>query len=222
MSEVRVPDNEFTRMIAATTQHNRVGRVEEPVNAGSLPQARSAALGVVPDVPLSADEVAERDAALIALGITPGDTSGEGTNYASREEAEAAGAPINQPREQLDALDLQISPLFARPGRVIPVDGRPSFPRLPDFSKPAVLDLGRGYIYLDGLEFPIPEADLAEFRVFAITTVHANITALLNAALAQHIPALPEESRDGAVGDEDVRPVPTDEAQDSVQPEEGR
>lgn len=216
MSEVRVPDNEFTRMIAATTQHNRVGRVEEPVSAGSLPQARSAALGVVNDAPLSAEEVAERDAALIALGINPGDDSGEGTNYASREEAEAAGAPVHTPREQLDAVDV-----YVRPGRIIPVDGRPSFPRLPDFSKPAVLDLGRGVIYLDGLEFPIPEADLAEFRVFAITTVHANITALLNAALAQHIPALPEESRDGAAGDEDVRPVPTDEAQDSVQPEEG-
>jgi hypothetical protein len=216
MSEVRVPDNEFTRMIAATTQHNRVGRVEEPVNAGSLPQSRSAALGVVNDVPLSAEEVAERDAALIALGINPSDDSGEGTNYATREAAEAAGAPVNPPREQLDAVDVTISPLFARPGRIIPVDGRSSFPRLPDFSKPAVLDLGRGYIYLDGLEFPIPEADLAEFRVFAITTVHASITALLNAALAKQLP--PEETHDG--GDEAVLPLRDGTPSEAVQSEE--
>src|SRR5690242_17757720 len=123
MADVRVPDNEFTRMIAATTQHNRVGRVEEPVNAGSLPQARSAALGVVDDAPLSAEEIAMRDAELIRLGINPGDTSGEGTNYATREEAEAAGAPVNQPREHLDAVNLRIDSLYARPGRFIPVDG---------------------------------------------------------------------------------------------------
>jgi len=210
--DAHVPNNEFTQMIERTSSYNRTGRVEEPVNAGGLPTSRSAALGVVPDLPLSAEEVAERDAALAALGITPGEEQPEGTQYPDRASAEAAGAPVVS---RMTAQELVVR---ARQSPILTFAGT-GFPRLPDFSKPAVLDLGRGVIYLDELEFPIPEADLAEFRVFAITTVHANITALLNAALAQHIPAQPEETRDGEAGVEAVRPVSEDEAQGRVQPE---
>lgn len=220
------PDNDFTRMIARNAERNRGGgadRVEGPVTAGPQPNVRSAAYGVQP---LSVEERMELDALAMAAGIMPASEEETGP-YASQAEAEAIGAPINPPREQLDAENVLIDPayssvsplpsgLFARPGRHIPVNGLPSFPKLPDFSKPGILDLDRGVVYLDGLEFPIPAVDLAEFRAYVVTTVAADIQSRLTAALAQYAP-VKEAADGGAVRDEDVRQVQEDAGQSSVQ-----
>lgn len=202
------PDNAFTRMIERTAEANRgggAGRVEGPVTAGSQPSVRSAAYGVQPDVPLTIEERMELDRLAIEAGIMPSVETEEGP-YPTRAEAEAAGAPVTPPRAVI--ADRQT----ARELTSLP------FPKLPDFSKPGVLDLIRGVIYLDGLEFPIPEGDLAEFRAYVVTAVAADIQNRLNAALAQYAP---KEATDGGVaGNEDVQTVQEDPGQSGLQSED--
>jgi len=210
----RVPENEFTRMIDRVSGVNQgMGRVEGSVTATPPPNARSAALGtqVVIVPPLTASEKAELDAQAALIGIVPFNEVESAGPYNSLAEAQAVATPV--------VTKENVAPSFAHQSarEYVP---RPSFPRLPDFNKAAVLDLGRGVIYLDELEFPIPEADLAEFRAFAITAVHANLTARLNAALHAVVPARPEETTDGAARDEAVQPVPEGEEPGSVQSSE--
>ena len=180
---VRTPDNEFTRMMARTTEVNR-GRVESPVGGGSEPSVRSAAYGTVSQpVPLTEAERAELDAKAIELGIIPRPEGVEGTNYATLAEAQAAGAPISLPQPAFSrAASSMVSEACA-----FGVEPR-VYPRLPDFGQPGIIDLIRKVIYLDGLEFPLPQEDADEFNAYVVGIVHKELTARLNGALAKMAP----------------------------------
>lgn len=206
------PDNQFTRMIAEVAERNRGGgmdRVEGPVTAGSQPSVRSAAYGIQPEqAPLTIEERMELDALAQQAGFMPFNEEEDGP-YQSLADAQAAGAPVAAPRE--DLVSRQSAREFRAPSAVNALP----YPKLPDFSQPGVLDLIRGVIYLDGLEFPIPAGDLAEFRAWCVTAVAADIQTRLNAALAQYAP---KEATDGGVaGNEDVRQVQEDAGPSGVQ-----
>lgn len=165
-------NNPLTRMIERAGQRQAGSdRREAPVDAGSLPSARSAVLGQEVMPPLSIEERAELDAKAAALGILPPGETSEGP-YGTLDEAMKAGASVPEPAQRMPA---QAS-----------TTQRPTVAgvRMPDFTKIGGIDLIRDVVYLDGLEFSIPKEDADQFRLYAIQIAHAVMTTRLNEAVA--------------------------------------
>lgn len=196
------PDNPLTRMIERASQRG-VERREVPVDAGTSPAARSAAIGREVELPpLSPEERAELDAKAAELGILP--EGQEDNPYSSMSAALAAGASVEGPATP--------SPVVERTHiQAIHKVVEPALVRLPDFTKIGGIDLIRGVVYLDGMEFAIPKGDCDQFRLYTVRIAHAAITAklveaekLLNAAVTG---AVTGEDTDGGSATEEVQSV---------------
>lgn len=161
--------NEFTRMIERVGGV-QPGYIESPVIGSSMPMSRSAAMNVAP--PLTSEERAELDARAMDIGVMDRPAGEEGP-YGSLEEAQNVGRSVQVPTSS------------HTPGRQI-VTG---LPRLPDFAQVGGIDLIRGVVYLDGMEFPIPEGDVAKYRLYVIEIAHADITRRLAEAMQLYAPA---------------------------------
>lgn len=182
------PDNPMTRMIERAAQRNAERR-EVPVETGSSPAARSAAIGhEVIVAPLSEDERAELDRKAIELGIMPNDSAIEGvvSNYASPEDAARAGSSVPTPPEsRQNAREFMQD--YARgltERRTARETVAQDYARLPDFTKVGGIDLIRDVVYVDSMEFSIPKVDADELRLYAIKVANQAIVAKLNSAVA--------------------------------------
>lgn len=187
-------DNAITRLAARVKQENMERghmRRSGPVTLGTGPSVRSAAMD---PPPLSPEEQARRDAAARDLGLIEKDPDAP-ADYASFEEAAAAGAPISplaaDNREQRMSREFQSrTPL--RGGAFMP----PMAPRLPDFRKVESFDFTRNVITLDGLEFPIPEDDVREMKGYAVQIALDHVVRSLAEALTAF--GLPPEMAEAA------------------------
>lgn len=171
--------NPFTRMIERVQSAG--GLVESPVTGSALPSVRTAAMNTPP--PLTIEEREELDAKARELGLLGDEPEGEANPYPSLEAAISTGAPVES---RVTAREF----LASRSA---------SFPRLPDFAQVGGIDLIRGVVYLDGMEFPIPEGDVAKYRLYVIEIAHADITRRLAEAMKLYAPAPAEvtEAPDG-------------------------
>lgn len=190
MSSVDFPRNEFTEMIERVSKMNQ-GVRSAPVTAGDLPTVRSAAFGeptVVPAV-LSEEERAELDARAIELGILPpADGTPPEAAYATMEEALAAGAPVNRP---------------PNPAAKSPVVSSAVTPRLPDLTRVQGIDLVRGVVYVDDMEFAMPIDDTRQFARYVMELARECVMSQFNQALAtfgMKVSPVVEERKDGEEG----------------------
>jgi hypothetical protein len=142
--------------------------------------------------PLSPEEVAARDARARELGIRP-PTPDEDGPYGSLAEAQAAGMP-DQPRPTQAELDAHNGADFGllAPQRVVRLSAPPSQPpatgpmvKLPDFRKVEGFDFFRNVLYIDGLEFAIPEADVRGMKQYAVDLALDHVVKQLAAALVE-------------------------------------
>ena len=201
-----------------------------PVTGVPLPAARSADIGRVIDVeptddpnrPLLPHEIEELNRAALASGLVRGPVnpgiaatlqSGEDTgNYASLEEAIAAGAPVGADAEMVAtgaARFRDLAPIF-QPAPVathaprnvvrhqtarefIASQGVAQIPRLPDFKKVQMIDLQNGRFYVDGLEFEIDAESLKMLRKFCVVHARTQIQRSLDDAMK----ALEEAASEG-------------------------
>lgn len=184
----RIPQNDFTQMIADVARLNASGARSGPVSAGAAPTVRSAALGTMaPDPPpLTAEEQAHLDAKARAIGILSPDPTSEGP-YGTLEEAMTAGAPMNPPVQAQAATPVQAQRSIHPVGPT----------RLPNFKHVQGIDLIRNVIYIDGMEFPIPEGDVRFLRAYAIDHTRNYITKMLNDAMNAVNPPVEVEKTDG-------------------------
>jgi hypothetical protein len=119
--------------------------------------------------PLSDAEVEERNARARELGIMePGEEDGP---YGSLAAAQAAGMPVELPdagSSRQTAREFVGSTQF---GDRIPTPTHlPAAPivKLPDFRKVEGFDFFRNVLYIDGLEFEIPEVDVLAMKKYAV------------------------------------------------------
>lgn len=218
--QVEYPRNELTEMIERVAQGNRSGvHGGVPTSAEPRPSVQSAAVGreVVPPVeePMTLEERMELDRLAREAGVQDdriGSTPAPG-GYATFEEAMAAGAPVNPP-----AIPPPVSPQ-QRTGhretlvRTVERNQSPPPPRLPNFKNVQGIDLISGVVYVDDMEFPIPELDLSDFRRYAVEVARADIMKKLEEAVG-----LFTQSESAEAPDEET--VHTPESTDaSLQPE---
>jgi len=177
MSDVAYPSNDFTKMIERTASGNRSG-VRGVASATPLPTVQSADMGREVLAPLTAEERAELDLKAIAAGVRdPRIGSPEATdgNYVSLDAAIAAGAPVEIPVER--------HPVgMAATGRIAAREFIAQTVRLPDFRHVEGIDLLRGCVMVDGMEFSIPETDARDFKQYVVETARAAIMTKLNEA----------------------------------------
>lgn len=225
-----MPNNALTRLIERASQRNE-GMREVPVDAGASPSARSAAVGRVTEEqqlpPLTPEERAELDQKAREMGALPRGEGEEG-QYDSLEAALAAGAPIPAPDAPVEVRQTAREFIATRGSAVQAMMGSGErqlalHPRLPDFTRIGGIDLIRNVVYVDGMEFPLPPSNAAEFRMYVIQLVGELVTAQLNGALmaiAQAMaPVATTEEEDGAQpAAEGVQPVSNAEGTDGVQP----
>lgn len=194
---VDYPNNEFTQMIEQVGHRNRTG-VSGVASAAPLPTVQSADMGLVvddPAQPLSPERKAELDRLAIEAGVVderlPADVGGQ---YASLDEAVRAGRSVEVTRVSGTSI-----PAGTYASLVTPV-----VPRLPDFSRVQEIDLVDGVVVVDGMTFPIPAADLLEFKRYAVATARESIMDRLNEAEGLFVqPATAEDTNGGlATGDE--------------------
>ncbi len=161
MFDVSFPNNDFTQMIEMTARDNARGYVRPmTASADPRPSVRSAELGreVVTTEPLTMDEKNELDRMAREAGIQDerlGNIEETGGAYATMEEALAAGASVHPPA-QAASLGAQVG----RPTRasvLAPANTASTLrvPRLPNFQNVQGIDLIRGVVYVDDMEFPI-------------------------------------------------------------------
>lgn len=163
-------NNPMTQLMSRVKQVNAAagmpagrGASDQPIMVGSGPSVRSAAMQSPP--PLSHEEQARRDQAARDLGIMPPDPDAD-PNYPSLEAAMeaggAAGLPVTEERmtarEVIARTDMTGAGAYAPPPTV----------RLPDFRKVTGFDFFRNVIYIDGLEFAIPEEDVRDMKRYAV------------------------------------------------------
>lgn len=167
-------NNPLTQMIRRAKEINAAagmpagrGASDQPIMVGSGPSVRSAAMQNPP--PLSPEEQARRDKAARDLGILPPDPEGE-VAYPSLAAAMAAGGAEGLPvaEERMTAREF----IAAHPEKLA-VEARfgpptPPTVRLPDFRKVTGFDFFRNVIYIDGLEFDIPEDDVRDMKRYAV------------------------------------------------------
>lgn len=215
------PQNEWTQMIEAVRQRNQSGTALSPdqIAAGvpmtgtPMPTVRSADLGrpvaqpTDPNRPLSAAEIEELNQAALASGLVRGpvnpsvartlDSGGldDSTQYATLEEAIAAGAPVGADPDAIAEGAMRFrEPMPSTP--VIPVRTpvvRPTvrevvggqLPRLPDFKKVQMIDMVNSKVYVDGLEFTLEPNEHKMLRKFCITKAKEQIQKALDAAFSE-------------------------------------
>lgn len=193
---VDFPTNDFTRMIESVASGNRSGvRAGGLASATPLPTVRSADLGSeVPAEPelsleerIHLDQLA-REAGIqdVRLGTAQPD---HGSQYASFEDALAAGASVNPPTFEEPTQEIAPQGL-GRPSAREYLGGafkpRPALievPRLPDFRKVEGIDLTGNRVIVDGMDFPITDEEATEFKQFVVGKAHAAITERLSEAL---------------------------------------
>lgn len=216
------PENDFTRMIDMTRGGNLSGvRRVGVASATPLPTVQSAALGrpVEEPPPLTREEREELDRQAIAAGVldprlgnqnTDGTPAGVQNNYASMEEALAAGAPVNAPPTSDPTESRQTAREFlahniAR-GQVdltqrAAAQAAILAPRIPNFRQVEGIDLVRNTVVLDGLAFPITDEKAAELKQFVVEVARDAIMTKLEEAAASFAAlklfAVPAEAKDG-------------------------
>lgn len=167
-------NNPMTQLMSRVKQINAAagmpagrGASDQPVMVGSGPSVRSAAMQSPP--PLSPEEQARRDQAARDLGIMPPDPDVD-TAYPSLAAAMEAGGAEGLPNLEKPMTAREF--VNANPERVA-VEARfgpptPPTVRLPDFRKVTGYDFFRNVIYIDGLEFDIPEDDVRDMKRYAV------------------------------------------------------
>lgn len=74
-------------------------------------------------------------------------------------------------------------------------------PRLPDFKKVQMIDLVRGVVFVDSMEFPMAPEDVEAYRRWCVEVVRAAIVSQLNSALEEfNSPTGSAEGKDGPAG----------------------
>ncbi len=171
MDRVEFPENDFTRMIERTREHNISGQ-GGVASATPLPTVQSAVLGraVVEAPPLSPEERERLDAEARKLGIMPGSEADEKPQYETLEEAIAAGAPV----KSQDIPDRMTAREFL---------GRSNHPRIPDFRNVQSIDLVNGFVVVDGLSFKMDSADVKSYRRYAVEVARQALTQAMDEAL---------------------------------------
>lgn len=196
-------DNPLTQMMSRVKQINAAagmpagrGASDQPIQVGSGPSVRSAAMQNPP--PLTPEEQARRDAAARKLGILPPDPD-EDPNYPSLEAAMEAGMPVPSPEPPVERMTAREF-INAHPERAA-VQARfdqvgvgafspPPTVRLPDFRKVTGFDFFRNVIYIDGLEFDIPEDDVRDMKRYAVDiALNQVVKHLAEALVAFGVPA---------------------------------
>lgn len=188
-------NNALTQMMDRVKQVNAAagmpagrGASDQPITVGPGTSVRSAAMQ--DPKPLSAQEQAERDARARELGILPPDPDAD-PNYPSLDAALAAGSAVPDPvssrqtaREFIASHPEQVGgrqrdDLIAAPTV-----------RLPDFRKVTGFDFFRNVIYIDGLEFDIPEDDVRDMKRYAVDiALNQVVKHLADALIAFGVPA---------------------------------
>lgn len=163
------PNNEFTQMIERVAGHNSGGRgTASTFVGGESITARSSSLGTEVTTELTTEERERLDAEAIRLGIMPHPEGIGAGQYHTLDDAVRAGMPVVPP----DYSHMNIPAV-------------PTSPRLPDFSKIQGLDLVQGLLYVDGMEFPMPDVDVVEFKRYAIRVVQFAIQERLAASFTE-------------------------------------
>jgi hypothetical protein len=178
----------FKEMNASAGRPAGRGVTNQPVTVGSGTSVRSAAMN--DPKPLSPQEVAERDARARQLGLLPAE-EGDGP-YGSLAAAQAAAGDLPVVSEKDDELQMTAREMIALQGaRTQFGDPIPAAPahlpivRLPDFRKVSGFDFHRNVLYIDGLEFSIPEEDVRDMKRYAVDLALNHVVAQLAAALVE-------------------------------------
>ena len=206
----RTPVNQFTQMMERISQGNQSG---EFVRGGGVslatprPTASSANIGqeVLDPPPLSAEERAFLDRQARDLGIVPSDHEGGPVMYETMEDAlRAAGVdPDAPPAPTVDPV-AQLAIARRTPNSVVGNAGMYRPPaeiqivetaRFPDFTKVQGMDLQKGVVYLDSMEFPIPPENLRKLRQFVVELAKRTLLAKLEEAASLFAPEVPSGSR---------------------------
>jgi hypothetical protein len=180
------PTNDFTKMIEAVASGNRSGQFGGGgvASAIPLPSVQSADLGrEVPMQTFAPGEREELDRLAREAGVVDprvGSTVTEATNYATLEEAMAAGESVKAPPPPTS--DPTMVPVRLPVGAmVLPVNRL--VPTVPDFNKVEGIDLVTGRVVLGGMDFPLPEEKVRELKRLVIETAQAAIMEKMQAAL---------------------------------------
>jgi len=186
--------------------------------------------------PLSDAERAALDAKAKALGIMPKDELDELMDDDDEDEEEAATqapAPVvtaatgiprpGSARRRLEKGHEATVVHSDNPRIQVPIMSRP---QLPDFRKVETFDLVSSVIYVDGMAFPIPTADLGMMKTYAVQVALDHVVRQLALALIEFgVPAaaadaaaksLRDQVADGRSNDSDVSGVSASATADGV------
>lgn len=202
---VRAPENDFTRMIERVAHGNATGEFGGGgvASAGPRPTVASAALGrEVPDLPpLTAEERRDLDRKAVELGLLP-PTESQGLYETQEDALRAAGVDIDAPPAPTDdpveallrqpRMSTREAMYLAREnGTFQPQVQIVETARFPDFTKPQGMDLQKGVVYLDSMEFAIPEQHLRKLRKFVVELAHRAVMQKLEEAMGLFGPEVP-------------------------------
>jgi hypothetical protein len=141
--------------------------------------------------PLSAEEAAARDARARELGLLPKE-EGEDNQYGSLAEAQTAAGGVGRP-ELNTVLDQEVR-RQGTPDRQTAREFLASHPaagmfipqpvvKLPDFTQVQLFDFSTNVLYIDGLAFKIPEADVRDMKRYAVDLALDHVVKQLAEAL---------------------------------------
>jgi len=202
---VEFPRNILTEAIEANARRNAAGgghATGEP-----RPTVRSAAMARALESnaqlePMTPERIAELDALALAAGVVDprlGNTEQVEGEYASLEEALAAGAPVERPAEPVKyaVVNGRLSGQQSNVNRP-PVSPRVvAAPRLPDFKNVQGIDLISGVVYVDDMEFTISASELTFLRSFAVDVARTEVLKKLEEASGLFTQVTPAEAKHG-------------------------
>lgn len=193
----------FKEMNASAGRPAGRGVTNQPVTVGSGTSVRSAAMN--DPKPLSPQEVAERDARARELGLVPSE-GGDGPYGSLAAAMEAAGDVPETPAPPI-TLEAERQRMTAREFLALRGESSvaqfvvdrdhalreavgiasptPPMVRLPDFRKVSGFDFHRNVLYIDGLEFEIPEDDVRDMKRYAVDLALNHVVKQLAAALVE-------------------------------------